>query len=315
MSEKQVYDNIIIGGGPAGLAAAIYCSRSKLRTLVIDKNPLAGALSLAGWIENYPGIPEPIAGTELLSRIRQQAQRLGAEIIRDEVIGVDFNVAPREIMTNKGSYFGKTVIIASGAMGRKPNIKGEAEYIGKGVAYCAECDAPLFEGQDVVVFGRPDLLQEELPQIARFAKHVYLVPVMLSKTVPVADFISDPKIEILQDHTVSEISGNSFVTGICLKDKSGVERKIEASGVFLYLQGRVPVVKFLGDTLKLNGDNCILVNREDMKTSIEGVYAAGDVTCKKIRQSIIATAEGSLAAISAMSYIIAQQKSTPSPVI
>ncbi len=309
--QERVYDTIIIGGGPAGLAAAIYCARSKIYTLVIDKNPLAGALNLAGRIENYPGIPEVLAGSELLSRIRQQAQRFGTEIMRDEVIGVNLNVKPKEILTNKGSYLSTTVIIASGAMGRKPTIKGEAEYIGKGVAYCAECDAPLFEDQNVVVAGRFELFQEEVPQITRFAKHVYLIPSVKLVSSESDKILSDPKIETINDQTVSEIAGNSFVTGVYLKDRAGNERKLEVSGIFLYMQGRVPIVNFLGETVSVGGDSCIVVDREDMRTSIEGVYAAGDVTCKKIRQSVFAAAEGSLAAISAMAYINAQRPVSP----
>lgn len=307
--QESVYDVIIIGGGPAGLAAAIYGSRSRLRTLVIDKNPAAGALNFASRIENYPGIPESITGSELLSRIRRQAEHFGAEIIRDEVVGANLNASPREIMTKQQVYKGTAIIICSGAMGRSSLIKGETEYIGKGVAYCAECDAPLFADQDVVVTGNPELFQEELAQITGFARHVYLIPVITHGTTFDENTITDPKIEIMEDYAVIEISGDTLVSGVLVKNKTGDEKMLEASGIFLYLHGRIPVVNFLGNSVATDNDGCIAVNRTDMSMPIDGVYAAGDVTCKNTRQSIFAAAEGSQAAVSSLSYINKKRKS------
>ncbi len=310
MNAIPLYDAVIIGGGPAGLAAAVYCGRSKLNTLVIDKNPRAGALNLAGRIENYPGVPDPVTGAELLGRIRLQAERLGARVIKDEVIAIDVSSRPIGITTlHGGDYRGATVILATGAMGRKPMLKGEAEFLGKGVAYCAECDAPLFDGKDVVVVGRADLVEDELPQICHFARHVYLIPM---PALSGDNGASLPNVEVLKGTAIREIKGDGFVTAVRVVDRSGVERDLPASGVFLYLQGRVPIVDFLAGSVALDSEGSIKVNKEDMSTSVEGVFAAGDVATKRLRQSVIAAAEGALAAVSAVRYVNSK-KSTEGP--
>lgn len=304
---KEVYDVIIIGGGPAGLASAIYCSRSKLRTLVLDKNPAASALNLAGAIENYPGIAERVTGKELLSRMRKQAQTFGAQILKNGVISVDFNQAPKLIYATDKTYYSTAVIIATGAMGRKPSIKGEADYIGKGVAVCAACDAALFEQQDVVVAGKPELIEDDLPEIAKFARHVYLIPTV-GKAAEQNTLVSDAKIELVSGQ-ITEVLGNSMVSGVRVKDTGGGDRTIDAAGVFLYLQGRIPIVDFVGNAVSLNAESCIAINADNMSCSVDGVFAAGDVTCKKVRQSVVAAAEGCLAAIGAISFVNAQRAS------
>jgi thioredoxin reductase (NADPH) len=301
--QREIYDVAIIGGGPAGLTAGIYCARSRLRTVVVDKNPLAGALSLASRVENYPGVSGALSGSELLSRIREQAQSFGAEIVRDEVIGVDFSQSVKKAFGTNQTYHEISVVIATGAMGRKPAIKGEADFVGKGVSYCATCDAPLFEDKDVVVAGRLELLLEDLPEVAKFVRHVYLVTSAARVPPECEEVLSNPKIEVITGGTVVEILGDAFVDSIRIRNKQGNEKLLQASGAFLYLQGRLPIVDFLGDSVNADQDKCIKVNHEDMSTSLEGVYAAGDVVCQKIRQSVVAVAEGCLAGLAAVSYV------------
>ncbi len=302
-ASDRIYDILIIGGGPAGLAAAIYCSRSKLKTIIIVKNPLAGALYLASRIENYPGVPEPVSGRELHDRLLSQAKAFGAQLVRDEAVGVDFRAEPKEIMGLRSTHLARAVIIATGAMGRKPSVKGEAEFAGKGVSYCAECDAPLFQQKDVVVAGRAELFLDDLPEIQRFARLVYLVPEGGSAERVAGIQDAQSNLEVMSGWHLGEITGDAFVTGVRLSDKAGNDRQVLVSGVFLYMQGRLPIVQFLGSTLDLDRDQCVTTRRGDMGTSIDGVYAAGDITCRRVRQVVFAVADGCLAAVSAISYL------------
>ena len=173
---EDVYDVLIIGGGPGGLTAALYAARAKLRTLVIDKNPRAGALAMTELIANYPGVDEEISGADLLSRFRNQAQNFGAELVQAQVLATDLSSDPKTVITSQGTYQGRTVIIAAGALGRTGSIPGERELVGRGVSYCAACDAAFFQGKDVAVIGDSRELPDELELIARFARRVYLIP-------------------------------------------------------------------------------------------------------------------------------------------
>ncbi len=302
----SIYDLIILGGGPAGWAAAIHAARSKLNTLVIDKNPLAGALNLSHRIDNYPGIPE-ISGAELLSRIRSQAESFGAAGIQDTVIDVDFHTKPATVFTAESSFRGASIVVATGAMGRRHSITGEETFAGKGVCYCASCDAPFFEGKDVVVAGRPELFWDDLYQLSRFAQRIYVVMYPSHHHMPDAaeKLRSTPKVEVLEG-MVAEISGNSFVDTVQIRSTAGDVRSLEASGIFLYLQGRLPIVDFLGGALTLRPEGCIAVDPQKMSTSVEGVYAAGDVICTTVRGAIQSVADGCRAASSAIQYVNAR---------
>jgi thioredoxin reductase (NADPH) len=304
MQEQELYDVIIIGGGPGGMAAAQYAARARLKTLVIDKNPMAGALGKASRIENYPGVQEPVPGPELLGIMRKQAEDFGAVAIMSQVQGVNLKAEPKEIMTNDAVYRSKTVIIATGSMGRKSTLPGEAEFLGSGVSYCATCDAPFFKGKDVAVVGELPVLMEELSAVARFAGTVYIV----SKSRDISQehervIDSDPNIKLFLNHNLKEITGEDIVTKIKIADSTNEERELDVDGVFMYLAGARPVVDFLLGAVELNDEGCINVDQMDMSTSLEGVYAIGDVTCKRIRQVVVATAEGCIAALSADKYI------------
>jgi thioredoxin reductase (NADPH) len=299
----EIFDIIVIGGGPAGLSAALYGARSKLKTLILDKNPQAGALGKAKEIANYPGIPEPISGIALLDTIKKQAESFGAKFVQDQVVGVNFTTEPREVMTNKSVYNGKTVVIATGSMGRKPSIQGEEEYIGRGVSYCPTCDAPFFSGKTAAAVGPVNVMLDELETITKFVDKLYLVTKTAELTAEQDEILSgNTKLELMRSYNVKEIRGDQVVTDIIVADSEGVEKELEVSGVFMYLQGAKPIVEFLLGAVELNTEGCIKVER-DMSTSVEGVYAVGDVTCKPIRQVVVATAEGCIAALSAEKYI------------
>ncbi|MGD2248936.1 MAG: FAD-dependent oxidoreductase [Candidatus Methanofastidiosia archaeon] len=303
---SDIYDIIIIGGGPAGLSAAAYAARANLKTIVLDKNPKAGALGSSEKIENYPGILEPMSGIDFLSRLRKQARKFGAETVKTQVLGVQFT-EDKMVTAADSVYTGKTVIIATGAMGRTPSITGEEKYTGKGVSYCATCDAPFFTDKPVAVIGDMEKILEEIDVIARFASDVYVVSRKISgEHTKITDSI--PEVELVPEASVTEIFGDEIVKGITIKDKDGI-KSIEVAGVFVYLHGNKPVVDFLYGTLELV-DECIAVD-DTMATSVEGVFAAGDVTCKRFRQVVLAAAEGCTAALSADKYINKRKRVRP----
>lgn len=302
MSE-ELYDVIIIGGGPAGLSAAQYAARAKLRTVVLDKSKTAGALAFASMIENYPGIIEPVSGKELLDRFREQAIDFGAEYIEAQAIGANLIGNVKEVFTIDKTYSGKTVIIATGSMGRKPSIKGEFQFIGKGVSYCAICDAPFFKGKAVSVIGDSEEAVKEIVFLTKFASRVYLIS--SSKTLKVDKdhpVLKSENLEVMLNRTVTSIEGKDIVEKIRLMDSNQKESDLEVSGVFIYLHGSRPIVDFLGGTLEASEDECIIANRL-METSNPGVFAAGDVTCTEVRQVVIAASNGCVAALSAEKFI------------
>lgn len=300
---ETLYDVIIIGGGPAGLSAAQYAARSNLRTVVIDKSSTAGALAFASRIENYPGLPQPVTGKELLDIFRNQAIRFGAEYIEAQVVGVTLEGEIKEVYTMDKTYSGKTVIIATGAMGRKPTIKGEKEFLGRGVSYCAICDAAFFRGRTVCVIGDSEEAVKEAGLLTGFADTVYLISP--SKNLKVKDdhpVLKKKNLKILKGYSVTEIEGSDVVERIRMADLDRRESTLDLSGVFVYLHGSKPVVDFLGEAIELSEEECVVTNRM-METSIPGVFAAGDVTCTEVRQVVIAAANGCVAALSADKYI------------
>jgi len=300
----DIYDVVIIGGGPGGMSAAIYAARSGLSTLVVDKNPFAGALGKARWIENYPGVEGTIEGQELLGIMRKQAEGFGAKIEEGQVAGADLKSDPKQVFTNTKTFMARSVIIATGSMGRKASIPGEADLIGRGVSYCATCDAPFFKNKVVAMVGDIKALINELDEVARFAKSVYVVARNdeLAKEHR-ALLKENPKVKIFTSSRLAEVVGEDAVSGIKILDSSEKTQTLSVDGVFLYLTGAKPITDFLLGAVELDEKGCIKTNSEDKSTSLPGVYAIGDVTCKQIRQVVVATAEGCIAALSADKYI------------
>ena len=302
--EDTIYDVVIIGGGPAGLTAAQYAARSNLKTIVLDKSATAGALAFTDRIENYPGLPEPISGKELLDIFREQAIRFGAEYVEAQVIGVQLQGDIKETYTMDRTYKSKSVIIATGAMGRKPTIKGEKEFLGRGVSYCAICDAAFFRGKTVAVIGDSEEAVKEAELLTRYAGKVYLLAPSPKLKLPEDHPVPEKEnLEIVYNVIVKSIEGNEVVEKVVLKDRQTDEEKdLPLDGVFVYLHGSRPVVDFLNFAVDLSDEECIITNNM-METNIPGVFAAGDVTCVEVRQVVIAAAKGCIAALSADKYV------------
>jgi thioredoxin reductase (NADPH) len=297
--ESEKYDVIIVGAGPAGASAAIYTARADLKTLVIDKGLTVGALGVTGKISNYPGVPGPLSGAELLSIIRQQAESFGAKFLTDRVAGADLGSDIKTIITNGGSYEAKSVVIATGAMGRAAVVDGEERLLGKGVSYCATCDGAFFRGRPVAVVGNNDEAMEEALFLTKFASRIELiVPTSSFKAGDslVKEIENAPNIARHFNTRLSAVLGESGVTGIRVSPRQGPEFDIPVEGAFIYLQGNRPITDFLLGQLETTPQGCLKVD-DHMQTSVPGVFAIGDLLCTHVKQAVIAAADGVVAAI------------------
>jgi thioredoxin reductase (NADPH) len=301
-SKLDIYDVIIIGGGPGGLTAALYAARSKLKTVILDKSSAAGALAYSNKIENYPGLTNPVSGKELLDTIRTQALSFGAEYNETQVVGMNPSGDIKEVFTMDRTYSGKTLIIATGAMGRKPDIKGEGKFLGKGVSYCAICDAAFFKGKTVCIIGSSEETLKEAGVLARFAETVFLISPAQKLKADDHPVFNMPNVRVLLGYSVSAIEGKEVVERIKMLDPDHKEVDLDLSGVFVYLHGNKPITDFLAGIIETGEDGCILVNSM-METSIPGIFAAGDVTCTEIRQVVVAASQGCIAALAAEKYL------------
>jgi thioredoxin reductase (NADPH) len=302
--EGSIYDVLIIGGGPAGLSAAQYAARSGLKTLVLDKSATAGALAFTAKIENYPGITQAMSGRELLDIFRRQAVEFGAEYVEAQAVGVSLDGLVKEVFTVEGVYRAKTLIIATGAMGRRPTMKGEKEFLGRGVSYCAICDAAFYRDKTVCVIGDSAEAVKEAGLLRRFTEKVYLIAPSEKLGVEGDNpLIREKKINVLLNHGVTQIKGSEAVEAVVVLDKTeNRETTMPMDGVFVYLHGSKPIVDFLNFAVEISDEECVLTNRM-MESNIEGVFAAGDVACTEVRQVVIAAANGCVAALSAEKYL------------
>jgi thioredoxin reductase (NADPH) len=303
----DVYDVVIIGGGPAGLTAGQYAARAKLKTIILDKSATAGALAYSKKIENYPGLTRPVPGKKLLDIMRKQAIKFGAGYVESQVIGVNITGEFKEVITMNKSYSSKTVIIATGSMARKPSIEGEGEFLGRGVSYCAICDAAFYRGLKVCVIGNSEEAVKEAGVLARFAETVYLISPTPRLHIEDHPVLTQPNVKLLLGYTVTAIDGKDLVERIRMLDHEKKEVELELAGVFVYLHGNKPVVDFLFGALETGEEGCITVNSM-METSVPGVFAAGDVTCTEVRQVVVAAAQGCIAALSAEKYLYKRKK-------
>ena len=310
--EPDVYDVIIIGGGPAGSSAAIYTARADLNTLVIDKGLTAGALGMAWKIANYPGLPEPVSGSKLVRRIRDQARSFGATFLNEKVLRVDLEDAPMQVWTGEGEHRGRAVIIATGAMGRTNRFPGEERLLGRGVSYCATCDGAFFRDQHVAVAGSNDEAVDEALTLTRFATQVHFLNPTPDFRAPddlVEELRAHDKVIIHPSTRIEEIVGEDQVEAVAVVEQ-GKEEKIEVDGVFVYLQGNLPITDFLNEQVQINEEGCLVVG-ENFETNVDGVFAVGDVLCKHVKQAAIAAAEGVEAAVAVDRYLSGREQLRP----
>jgi thioredoxin reductase (NADPH) len=304
----ELYDVAIIGSGPAGLTAGIYAGRARLKTLIIEKQQAGGQIVQTEEVENYPGALEGDTGPAIIDRMVAQTKKFGVEKVSDEITEVQLVGKTKVLKAKGGEYRAKSVIIATGAEPRFLGCPGEKEFIGKGVSYCATCDGAFFEGLDIFVIGGGDTAVEEAMFLTKFGRKVYVVhrrdELRAAKSIQEKAFKNE-KIEFIWDSVVEEIKGDGLVNEIVLKNKKTGELtnyKAEDGmlGVFIFV-GYTPITKLFVDNLEL--DRGYIETDENMKTKIPGVFAAGDVRVKDLRQVVTATADGAIAAVQAEKYL------------
>lgn len=300
-----MYDVIIVGGGPAGLTAGIYAGRAKLKTLVIEQLMAGGQAATADLIDNYPAAPEGSTGPDLSERMEEQAKLFGCEFIMAKVDKVDFDGKEKIVYAGSSEYKSKAVIIASGATYRKLGFPGEEKFAGRGVSYCATCDAAFFEDLPVAVVGGGDSAISAAIFLTKFASRVFVIhrrdELRATKILQDRAF-ANPKIEVVWDSVVDEIVGTDTVETVRVKNvKTGKLSELTVDGVFMYV-GLDPNTGFLDGQVDLDPQNYIPVTG-NMETNVPGVYAVGDVTAKLLRQVVTAAGDGATAAFAAEQYI------------
>jgi thioredoxin reductase (NADPH) len=296
---KNLYDVIIIGSGPAGFTSGIYTSRAKLKTLIISGSLPGGQLMTTSEVENYPGFPNGIFGPELMMNMRQQAERFGTTVVDDEVLKVDFKNRPFLISTHSESYEGRAILLCTGASPRKLGIDGEQEFGGKGVSYCATCDGPFFKGEEIAVIGGGDTAIEEATFLTKFGKSVKIIHrrdfLRASKILQEKAF-ENSKIQFIWNHVVTRIGGNKKIESIDIKDlTTGKIQNLSVGGLFVAI-GHEPNTSIFKDQLELD-DKGYVVIKDNTRTSVEGVFAAGDVHDYRYRQAVTAAGFGCMAAL------------------
>ena len=307
---SELYDVVIIGEGPAGLAAGLYASRARLKTLILEKEKAGGQIVTTDEVANYPGSIESATGPSLIGRMVDQAQEFGAEKKLDTIVEIDFSDKVKVLKGEKGEYQAKTVIIATGAVPRAIGCPGEKELVGRGVSYCATCDAAFFEDMEVFVVGGGDTAVEEGMYLAKFARKVTIIhrrdELRAAKSIQEKAFAHD-KLDFIWDSAVTEIKGDGIVESMVIENlKTGEKTEHFADeedgtfGIFPFI-GFLPATKLFDGVIDLE-DGYIPTN-DDMHTNVPGVFAAGDVRVKSLRQVVTATADGAIAAVQAEKYI------------
>ncbi|MCX5849688.1 MAG: thioredoxin-disulfide reductase [Deltaproteobacteria bacterium] len=302
------YDTIIIGGGPAGYTAGIYAARSGMKTLLVEGAATVSQITITDLIENYPGIPDGINGFDLMQLFKTQALKFGLEIITNDVSTIKINAdvpAIWNVTVENKSYRVLSVIAATGAQWSKLGVPGEEEFTGKGVSYCATCDGPFYRNKDVVVVGGGDTAIQEALFLTHFARKVTVIHrrdrLRAAKILQKRAF-AEKKIEFIWKAKLTEVSGNDFVTGVKVADvQSGKISEISAEGVFIFV-GRIPHTGIFRDILKLDEGGYIITD-DNMRTSADGIFAAGDCRAKQFRQVVTAAGDGANAIYSAELYV------------
>ncbi len=306
--QTRLYDTVIIGGGPAGYTAALYAARAGLGTLVLEKYAAGGQMTETVLIENYPGHPEGVDGFTLGEKMKAGAERFGAESLSTEVLSVSLREKLKRITTDRGDFFAKTVIVATGAHHRPLGVSGEKELVGRGLAYCATCDGMFYRGKTVAVVGGGNSAVADALYLSRICKKVYLIhrrDTLRASAVYKKPLSETENVEILWNATVKELLSDGRLTGVRLL-KEGKEEELSLDGLFVSV-GRAPETEMLRDQLDLDENGYVLAS-ENTKTSLDGVFAAGDVRKKPLRQIVTATADGATAAMAAEEYLLGLSK-------
>ena len=293
-------DVVIIGGGPAGCSCALYTSRADLKTVILDKNPSVGALAITHQIANYPGVPTDISGEDLLKLMRDQAVQYGTDYRRAQVFGIDTSGDWKTVFTPEGTFKGRALVVASGAMGRPASFKGEAEFLGRGVSYCATCDGAFYKSREVAVVGVNKEAIEEAQVLTKFASTVHWITSNDPKEEDheAMDLINKENVKHWSKTRLMKIEGtDAGVTGVALKNRSKEETQLlEVEGVFVYMSGSKPITDFLGDQIALKEDGGVVVD-DFMATTSEGVWAIGDIRNTPFKQAVVAASDGCIAAM------------------
>jgi len=307
---ENIYDVVIIGSGPAGLAAGLYAARAKMKTLILEREKAGGQIVTTEEVANYPGSIENASGPSLIARMVEQADEFGAERVLDEIKEVQLNDKVKVLKGAKEEYRAKSVIVATGAKPRLIGCPGEKELTGKGVSYCATCDADFFTDFEVYVIGGGDSAVEEALYLTKFARKVTIVhrrdELRAAKSIQEKAFKNE-KIDFIWDSEVKEIKGDGVVESMILKNrKTGEETEVVADendgtfGIFVFV-GYSPVTSLFEGLIDM--ENGYITTDDNMKTNIPGVFAAGDCRVKSLRQVVTATADGAIAAVQAERYI------------
>ena len=305
-----MYDCIIIGAGPAGISAGIYAARASMKTIIIERGTPGGLISKTDEIANYPGAEDVPTGPELIERMVKQAKSFGAEFITDTVVNVELSGITKVVKGENATYEGKSVIIATGSNPRLLNVPGEKEFTGKGIAYCATCDAPFFQDLDIYVVGSGEAAVEEVMYLTKFGRTVTLL--VRKDKLSVAKSIEEKamkceKLNIMWNVEVESFEGTGLLGAMnIVNNKTGEKTKITPRegdmifGVFIFV-GYIPESTIFNG--KIDTDRDYIVSDETMKTSVEGVFVAGDVRVKELRQVVTAVNDGAIAAINARKYV------------
>jgi thioredoxin reductase (NADPH) len=303
--KETKFDVVIIGAGPSGYTAGIYCSRAGYNTLILSGILPGGQLVNTTEVENYPGFDKGIMGPDLMIEMRKQTQRMGTTIVDDEVVNVDFRNSPFKILTGSEEYEGRAVIIATGANPRKLGLEGEQTFAGKGVSYCATCDGPFFRNQELIVAGGGDSAIEEATFLTKFATKIHLVhrrsELRASKVMQERAF-NNEKIKFHWDSEVVDIKGDQKVQQAIIKNvKTNEETNLDVGGLFVAI-GHTPNTKIFKNQIDLDDEGYIILKNKT-HTNIEGVFAAGDVHDRTYRQAVTAASFGCMAAIDVDKYL------------
>jgi thioredoxin reductase (NADPH) len=310
VTENGVRDLIIIGGGPAGYTAALYAARANLEPLVIEGFQWGGQLMITSDVENYPGYPEGVLGPEMMKDFRRQAERFGAEFVSDDVTQVDFSEQPFRVFVGDEEYRSEAVIIATGANARQLGLQSEVALQGRGVSYCAVCDAAFFRERNVVVVGGGDSAMEEATFLTKFATKVTVVhrrDEFRASQIMEDRARANDKIDFVTNAVVDEVVGENGVTGVKIRDLNTDEiTELPADGLFVAI-GHDPNTKLFVDWLDLDAGGYIITKPGSTETNIEGVFAVGDVVDHVYRQAVTAAGMGCMGALDAERWLAARE--------